>query len=159
MNFKKIIGLGMIAGLRAVYAPALLSHYLSQGEKRSIPQPLNFLASPTASNVLKVFAAGELVVDKLPGIPPRTFLPELGMRVISGSLAGAAVAGSDERKMMLAGALLGGMAATAAAYGGLSLRRWVERRFHLPDIVVGAAEDAVALGVGFATLGQNPIKA
>jgi hypothetical protein len=68
------------------------------------------------------------------------------MRIASGSLVGAAVAGGSSRRL-LGGALLGGLAA-AGAYGGLALRNWARRRFRLPDTLVGAVEDAVAVGAG-----------
>jgi uncharacterized membrane protein len=147
LNILVLIGLGLIAGLRAAIAPAVLSHYLAGHPHDSLPSQLSFLSSQPAARVLKIAAAAELVVDKLPRIPPRTYLPALGMRMASGSLVGAAVAGGSRRRL-LGGALLGSLAAAAGAYGGLALRTWARRRFSLPDTLVGAVEDAIAVGAG-----------
>ena len=147
MNYPALIGLCLTAGLRAAIAPAVLSHYLAKRPNRSLPSPLSFLSSQQAAWALKMMAAGELVVDKLPGIPPRTYPPALAMRLASGGLVGAAAAGVN-RKRLLGGALLGALAATAGAYGGFALRTWARSRYNLPDTLVGAVEDTLAVGAG-----------
>jgi uncharacterized membrane protein len=65
VNTFVIIGLGLIAGLRAAIAPAVLSHYLSQRPPRSIVPPVSLLSKPQAAGALKVLAVTELVGDVL----------------------------------------------------------------------------------------------
>ena len=72
-------GLGVVAGLRALSAPALLSRRLARPPVRWRADPTRLLASERTARVLGILAVGELVGDKLPFIPARTEpLPLLG---------------------------------------------------------------------------------
>jgi uncharacterized membrane protein/uncharacterized protein (UPF0548 family) len=102
-----------------------------------------WLAEPAVGGAVELAAAGEMVADKLPGIPPRTEpLPLLG-RVAFGALVGALV-GRRRQRGALVPALVGGAAAAAAAVGATRLRQALARR-GVPDLPVGLAEDALVL--------------
>ena len=84
------------------------------------------------------FAAGELVFDKAPFATPRTDLPAVGGRVVSGAAAGAAVAGP-------AGAFAGGATAAASTFATHRAREALCAATGLPDPVYAVAEDVVAV--------------
>jgi hypothetical protein len=94
-----------------------------------------------------VAAAGELVADKSPWIPPRCDPPSLAGRVISGALAGRLVAGP-------AGARVGAATAAATTYASERARELLGHRLGLPDPVLAVAEDALVLGVATTAAGQ-----
>ncbi|WP_223860860.1 hypothetical protein [Spirosoma validum] len=63
----KAFQIGLVAGMRSMTAPALVSYKLSHlNGKLPADSKLHFLASPTATTVLGVMAGGELIGDKLP---------------------------------------------------------------------------------------------
>jgi uncharacterized membrane protein len=132
-----VSGVGLIAGLRSVSAPAAVSAALS-GE--------NVFAARLAP-ILRLLALGEMVADKLPFMPPRTAPFVLAGRALLGAGAGAALAAA-RRRSWLAGALLAGLAAVASSYAGLALRSAAAERLGLPDQLVALAEDAVVVTAG-----------
>ena len=105
------------------------------------------LSTAAAANVLAALSAGEVIADKLPGIPARTKPGPLFVRALLGALAGAAAC-SEKRENVGAGALVGAGAAVAATFGAYYLRRWLTSEGGLPDAVVALAEDSLALAVG-----------
>src|SRR5436305_14503501 len=102
MNANKVFLLlgsfmiGVIAGLRSMTAPAVVSWGARLGWIDLRGSHLAFLGSTTAVIVLSVLALGELVADKLPFTPSRTALLPLSFRVLSGAGCGAAVCISAE---------------------------------------------------------------
>jgi uncharacterized membrane protein len=94
--------------------------------------------------VLPLAAFGEYVVDLLPGTPDRTAAGALAARAIAGGLCGAAVARDAEGGAALCAAA-GTVGAVAAAYAGLSARRWLAAR--ITPVAAGILEDGVAIGI------------
>lgn len=92
---------------------------------------------------LVVAAAGEMVADKTPWIPPRCDPPSLAGRVISGALVGRLVDGA-------AGARIGAATAAASTYASERARELLGQRLGLPDPALAVAEDALVLGVATA---------
>jgi uncharacterized membrane protein len=97
--------------------------------------------------VLTALALSELAADKTPWIPSRISPPALVGRVLSGALAGAAVA-APHRKMSVGRALLGAAAAVASSFAFYKLRRLATREWGIPNVVAGLMEDAVAVALG-----------
>ncbi len=122
--------LGAASGLRTFAAPAAL---VLRGR----------LVRNRARFVLLAAAAGELAADKSPAIPPRTDPSPLAGRAVAAAVSGNAVGGPP-------GAGVAAATAVAAAYAGMEARAWLVTRFELPDAVIGAAEDLVALGAAAA---------
>ena len=146
----KAISLGIIAGMRTFYAPAVLTHILSRHSKKSLHHsPLAFMQTMAASKVFKVLAAGELAGDKLPNAPNRTAFPGVTARCLSGILVGATVYQAAGRRP-LTGGLIGGIAAAASTYGFFYLRKAIVKTSGIPDAYIGAAEDAVVIAGGIA---------
>jgi len=91
--------------------------------------------------------AGEMVVDKQPGTPPRTEAPSLQIRLASGATGGGLLArraGANAALPVTAG--LAG--AAAGSFGGLAWRRWADER--MPDRQAALLEDAAALVLSLA---------
>jgi uncharacterized membrane protein len=148
--YARAAALGAVAGMRSVVAPAVVSHWLSRTHKARESlhaSPLRFLGHERAAKTLRMIAAGEIVVDKLPGMPDRTEPPILAARLASGALAGAAVVTAARRSAWI-GALAGAVAAFAAAHLFMRARRQIARRADLPDPLIAAAEDVLAIGAG-----------
>ena len=129
-------------------APALLVAYLRRQRPASLEgSTLRPLASPTAVWVTRLLAAGELAVDKVPGIPARTEPGALFARALSGGLAGyvlSAVHGESKGR----GGVLGAAAAVASAFAALRARRALVEASGLPDPVVALIEDTIVIGGG-----------
>ena len=134
-------GLGAVAGLRSMTAPALLAWAGYRGWARTA----RVLRMARAVKVASTLAVGEIIADKTPYIPNRTEPASLGWRVASGALVGGALCAS-KNKSVVAGAVAGGLGALAATYGAFHLRHRLAERF--PDRLVAVADDAIAVGGG-----------
>jgi len=151
--FLRALGLGAVAGMRSMTAPALLSYFLShrKGSARLNSALSEPLANPAVANALGLLAVGELIVDKLPITPNRTLPPSVAFRALSGAVVGSALYESRNQSRAT-GAMVGALAAVAATYGAFALRRALSRKGVLPDPVLGAVEDAIALRSGVSAL-------
>ena len=140
------VGLGVVAGMRSMAAPAILGGMEAlQGKKGALAKtPFKAMCTPPAAGLLGVLAAGEMVMDKMPGMIDRTSLPALAGRVGAGALVGAAVFSCAKQKSWL-GALIGAASAVGAAYGTLYLRKYATEKLKVPNPIAGAVEDALAI--------------
>jgi uncharacterized membrane protein len=112
----RALGLGAVAGVRSMSAPALLSRAASRGNIEGIEDtPFAFLASSRAARILTVLAVGEALADKLPFSPDRISPPGLIGRMASGGLVGAALFAAAGHRATI-GAGLGLLSAAAASY-------------------------------------------
>jgi uncharacterized membrane protein len=151
----RTLGLGAVAGVRSMSAPALLSRAASRGDIGGIEgTPFAFLASPRAARILTVLAVGEAFADKLPFSPDRISPPGLIGRMASGALVGAALFAAAERRTTL-GAGLGLLAAAAASYPSYYLRVKTQEKLGAPNWAVGLVEDVLAEGAGLLTLRRS----
>src|ERR1700741_4652642 len=83
--------IGVIAGLRSLTAPALVSWAAHLGWLDLSGSGLALLRSRTAHNILSSLARAELVADKLPKTPKRTNLGPLVFRAITGPFSSLAI--------------------------------------------------------------------
>jgi uncharacterized membrane protein len=113
--------LGIVAGMRAFTAPAVLVWFTRGG---------------IAAIILGILALTEYFTDLLPNVPARTSLPSLIARLVAGGVVGYIIAGAGGLVASLIGVLAG-------AYGGLRLRLWLIAR--VGAIAAGLAESAAAL--------------
>src|SRR5450432_2879206 len=93
--------IGVVAGLRALTAPAVLAWAAHRNWLNLHNTPLSFMASTAAMVIFFVLAAGELVADQLPSTPSRTKPPGLIARILLGGLSGAGVAAAEMQSMAL----------------------------------------------------------
>ena len=144
--FVLALGIGIVAGLRSLTAPAVVAWGAHLGWLNLHGSPLAFMGSTTAVAVFSLLAIGELIADKLPMMQKRTAPAPLMARIITGGLCGACLCAAVG-KSLLAGALLGGIGGLVGAFLGYSVRRGLMNTFHINDLVVAVCEDAVAVGL------------
>lgn len=133
--------IGLSAGSRSMTPLAAVSEAASGGHLRRDSSAPPWLGRPWFATGAKVLAAGELWGDKLPSAPDRIALAGVLARVVTGGLAGAALA--PRRQWMIGGAI-GAGAAVAAAYVTFHLRMRAMRRFGQTS--TGLVEDALRVG-------------
>jgi uncharacterized membrane protein len=136
--------IGIIAGLRAITAPAAVAWGARLGRLQLEGTALGFLGSTVAVWLLSAAALAELVADKLPSTPSRTRPGSFAGRILTGALSGAALT-AGTGGMLAPGALLGAAGAVAGTLGGYTARVRLVPALTVPDYVVALAEDAVAL--------------
>ena len=140
-------GIGIIAGLRSMTAPAVVS-WAAQWKWLDLGQTaLSFLSSTIALIVLTAGAIIELVVDKLPKTPRRTEPIGLIARFVTGGLSGAAICAAANQSLLIGG-VLGGVGGVIGGFAGYAARSRLVRALKVPDLVVALLEDAVAIGGG-----------
>jgi uncharacterized membrane protein len=135
--------IGVIAGLRAMAAPAAISWAARFGYLDLAPTGLAFLGYAYTPWILSVFAIGELITDQLPSTPSRTVPVQFGTRVLTGALSGAAIAAPGGSLAL--GAIAGVVGAVIGTLGGRAARAGLAKIFG-SDPPAAFLEDAVAIG-------------
>jgi uncharacterized membrane protein len=145
--------IGIIAGLRSLTAPALVS-WAGHLEWLNLSGSwLSFLGSRAATIILSLLALAEPVADKLPRTPNRTDLGPLVFRAVSGGFCSMAFSASAHQSPII-GTILGVLGSIAGAFVGYEIRHRLVEAFGLPDFGAAAAEDIVAIGGGFINVSQ-----
>ncbi len=135
--------IGVIAGLRAMTAPAAVAWAAHLGWIPLAGTPLAWLGANIAVWIFTALAAVELVTDQLPFTPSRKVPPQFGARIVSGGFSGAAIgfAGGS----WIVGAILGVVGAVIGTLGGAEARGRLAKAFKR-DTPAALIEDVVALG-------------
>jgi uncharacterized membrane protein len=134
----------VIAGLRSMTAPAVVSWGARLGWLHLENTWLAFLGAPVTPYILSLLAIGELVADKLPNTPSRKAPVGFVARIVTGALSGAALGASSQS---LAGGLLAGaLGAVAGTLGGYEFRSRLVRAIGGKDLPIALLEDAIAIG-------------
>ena len=138
--------IGIIAGLRAMTAPAAVSWAARLGSLNLAPTSLAFLGYAFTPWILTALALGELVTDQLPTTPSRTVPVQFGSRILSGGLSGGAIGAASGQ--LVAGAIGGAIGAVIGTLGGRAVRARLAASFGR-DRPAALIEDAVAIGGAF----------
>lgn len=133
---------GIVAGLRAIMAPAVVCWAAGLGWLNLEGTSLSFFSSVITRWILTAAALGELINDKLPKTPSRKISPQFATRVITGALSGAALGAS--RHQLASGLLAGAIGAVAGTLSGASFRGWLSRTIS-KDLPAALIEDAIAI--------------
>jgi uncharacterized membrane protein len=152
MNTTSVLALafaiGLIAGLRSMTAPAVVS-WAAQWKWLDLGQSqLAFFGSTMAAYIFTAGAIVEIIVDKLPKTPKRTEALGLIARFALGGLSGAALCAAASQSAVLGG-VLGGVGGVVGGFAGYAARTRLVKALKVPDRVVALVEDAVAIGGGF----------
>lgn len=142
--FALAVGIGIVAGLRSLTAPAAVSWAARLGWLDLQGTSLAFLGSTAAAVVLSLLAIAEYVADLLPMTPRRTTPGPLFARIVMGGLSGASLCASAGRSLPL-GAGLGGLGAVIGAFTGYEARTRLVRALKVKDRVIAVSEDIVAI--------------
>jgi hypothetical protein len=130
--------LAVVSGLRATFGVALLEAAYDRPNRKS----------------WAVAAMGEMVVDKIPGIPSRASLPAMLPRAVAGGYVAQQVMEregvQDPWVVPMGAAVASGVAALAPRIRGL-----LSTVLGVPSPVLGLLEDYIALKVGSEALGLS----
>jgi len=141
------LGIGIVAGLRAMTAPAVVAWAAYLGWIHLAGTPLAFMGSIWAVGILTLGALAEFVTDQLPTTPSRTVPIQLGTRVVMGLLTGACLALAGGASLWL-GAIVAAIGAVLGTYGGYNARVGLVRSLKVKDIAIAVPEDLLAVGLG-----------
>lgn len=134
--------IGVIAGLRAMTAPAAVSWAAYLGWINLQGTPLAFLGSPIAAYILLLAALAELVTDQLPKTPSRSVPVQFGARIVTGGLSGAALGAAGGS--LIGGLVAGIVGAVIGTLAGAAGRGALAGAFG-KDMPAALIEDAVAI--------------
>lgn len=134
--------IGVVAGLRAMTAPAAVSWAAYLGWLNLGDSWLAFLGHVVTPWILTVLAIGELITDQLPSTPSRKVPVQFGARIVMGAVSGAAIgiAGGT----LVGGLVAGAVGAVIGTYGGAYIRGRLASGFG-QDRPAALIEDAVAI--------------
>jgi uncharacterized membrane protein len=151
MTHGAVLGLalliGVVAGLRALTAPAVVSWAAFLGWIDLDNRWLHWVGHPVTVAVLTVLAVTELVTDQLPKTPSRKTPPQFGTRLITGGFAGAVLGAGFHFTWSSLGA--GVVGAVLGTLGGYEARSRLVAATGGRDLPIALLEDLVAVGGGF----------
>jgi uncharacterized membrane protein len=124
-------GLGFVAGLRSMTAPAVVAWASCIGWMNLSDSRLAFMGSRWAVALFTLGALGEYIADLLPTTPARTAAFPLAVRIVTSLLTGASVAIAGGF-LLWVGLLGGAMGTIAGAFGGYRARAGWFVRFTCP---------------------------
>lgn len=146
--------IGVIAGLRALTAPAAVAWGAALGWINLDGTWAEWVAHPITVTVLTILALGELVTDQLPKTPSRRVPMQFSTRLATGAFSGAVLATGAVLNpttwvvvAAIGAALIGAVAGTL---GGAEARKRLVAASGGHDLPVALVEDAIAIVGGFA---------
>lgn len=139
-------GIGVVAGLRSLTAPAVVSWAAYLGWLNLQGSPLAFMGSIVTVAISSLLALGELGADLSPRIPRRTAPGPLAGRLFMGGLCGACLCVSAGQ-LLSVGAVLGALGGFIGAFAGYELRRRLVAGWNIRDAFVAITEDLIAIGL------------
>ena len=139
--------IGVIAGLRAMTAPAVVAWGGLLGWINLDGKWSEWVAHPITLTVLTIFLLVELVTDQLPKTPSRKTAPQFGARLIMGAFAGAVIGSAFFHTFTATGA--GIVGAVLGTLGGAAVRAKLYEANNGKDRPGAFIEDVVAVGGGF----------
>jgi uncharacterized membrane protein len=134
--------IGIVAGLRALTAPAALAFGAVYGPLDLVGSPLSFMEYRGVAWVLGLLALGEMVTDQLPSTPSRKVPVQFGTRILLGGFSGAVLGASAGQ--LTGGAIAGAIGAVIGTLGGAEARARMAAAFGR-DRPAALIEDAVAI--------------
>ncbi|HKF95394.1 MAG TPA: DUF4126 family protein [Gammaproteobacteria bacterium] len=142
------LGIGIVAGLRSLTAPAVVSWAAHLGWLKLQGSPLAFMGSIAAVTIFSLLALIEYVADLLPKTPNRTTPVSLIARILMGGLSGACLCASAGQSLLV-GAMLGGIGGVIGAFAGYQARTRLVNGLKVKDTLIAIPEDLVAIGLGY----------
>jgi len=135
--------IGVVAGLRALTAPAVVSWAARLGWLHLENTWLAFLGYAASPYILSVLAIVELIADKLPKAPSRKAPPGFTARLVTGALCGAALAAD---RSLVGGLVVGVIGSVAGTLGGYEFRVRLVKAIGGNDLPIALLEDLIAIG-------------
>jgi uncharacterized membrane protein len=138
--------IGVIAGLRAMTAPAAISLAARAGRLDLTTTKLAFLGYAYTPWIFTILALVEFVTDQLPATPSRTVPIQFGTRMLMGGLTGGAIGASGGA--LVTGVIAGIVGAVIGTLGGRAVRGRLAAAFG-SDRPAAVIEDLIAIGGAF----------
>ncbi|MDE1184263.1 DUF4126 family protein [Paraburkholderia sp.] len=135
--------IGIVAGLRAMTAPAAISWAAHLGWLPLHDTPLAFMGATATPYIFTVLAIVELITDQLPKTPSRTVPMQFGTRIVLGGLCGACIGAAHGG--LLGGLIAGVVGAVIGTLGGAKARAGLAATMGR-DLPAALIEDVVAIG-------------
>ena len=134
--------IGIVAGLRAMLAPAATAFAARFGGLALAGTPLAFMGYAWTPWIFGIAALAELVTDQLPTTPSHKIPVQFGTRIVTGGLSGACIGAAHG--MLVGGAIAGIVGAIVGTLGGSAARSAMARAFK-SDRPAALIEDVVAI--------------
>ncbi|CDZ48245.1 MULTISPECIES: DUF4126 family protein [Neorhizobium] len=148
--------IGVVAGLRAMTAPAAIAWAAYLGWLNLSGSWLSFMGTIWAVGIFTILAVVELVTDQLPSTPSRKVPQQFGARLIMGALTGAAI--GTPYGGWIVGLVAGIVGAAIGTYGGAAVRAKLAASFG-KDPPAAFIEDAVAIVAAYIIIASLPVAA
>jgi uncharacterized membrane protein len=148
MGLALAFGIGFVAGLRSLTAPAAVSWAAHLGWLDLQGSRLGFMGSTVTVVVLTIAALAEYVADLLPTTPRRTMPGPLIGRMVLGGFSGACLMVSTGQSWLL-GAVAGAIGGLVGAFAGYEARRRLVTSLKVKDMFVAIPEDLLAILLAF----------
>jgi uncharacterized membrane protein len=148
--------IGIVAGLRAMTAPAAIAWAAYLGWLNLSGSWLSFMGTIWAVGIFTILAVVELVTDQLPSTPSRKVPQQFGARLIMGALTGAAI--GTPYGGWIVGLVAGIVGAAIGTYGGAAVRGKLAASFG-KDPPAAFIEDAVAIVAAYLIIASLPVAA
>ena len=146
--------IGVVAGLRSMMAPAVVSWAARLGWLHVQNTWLAFLGYAATPYILSVLAIGELIADKLPKTPSRKAPPGFVARIVTGGLSGAAIGATGGSWTI--GLAAGAVGAVVGTFGGYEFRVRLVKATGGKDLPIALLEDVIAIGGAFLIVSRIP---
>jgi uncharacterized membrane protein len=138
--------IGIVAGLRAMTAPAAVSWGAALGWLPVSETWAAFMGYRFTPWIFTVLALAEFVSDQLPSTPSRKVPQQFGARIISGAFCGAVIGTAGGS---LAGGLIAGVVGSVlGTLGGYEARKRLVTAVGGKDLPIALLEDVVAIVLG-----------
>jgi len=134
--------IGIVAGLRAMTAPAAIAVGARYGAIAVAGTPLAFMGYMWTPWIFCALGVLELITDQLPTTPSRKIPVQFAGRVLTGALSGAALAAPQG--LLVAGLIAGIIGAVIGTLGGAAFRARLAAAFG-KDRPAALIEDIVAI--------------
>ena len=139
--------IGVIAGLRAMTAPAVVAWGAMLGWIDVTDKWSEWMAHPITVTVLTILLVGELITDQLPKTPSRKVPPQFIARLVTGGFSGAVIGSAFFHTFSATGA--GVVGAVLGTLAGGELRSRLAAKNNGNDRPGAFTEDVIAVGGGF----------
>jgi uncharacterized membrane protein len=140
--------IGIVAGLRAMTAPAAVSWGAYLGWLPVSETWAAFMSYRFTPWIFSLLALVEFVTDQLPSTPSRKVPQQFGARIVSGAFCGAVIGTAGGS--LIGGLIAGAVGAVLGTLGGYEARKRLVAAIGGKDLPIALLEDAVAVILGLA---------
>jgi uncharacterized membrane protein len=144
--FAFALGIGVVAGLRALVTPAVVAWAAHLGWLNLSTSSLAFMGSIVTVVIFSLLALFELFDDLRPSTPKRTAPVPLVARILTGGLCGACLCAAGNQSL-ITGAILGAVGGVIGAFAGYEVRRRLVTALNIKDLFIAVVEDLVTIGL------------